>query len=231
MMASKTNCAGVPTGLGGAGGGSDGEDGEMAELEREYEAMRVAEVEAAAGLQERAARERQKALAVRAQQQLWQRGLEARILLQRALQGANRLPQVGGWLLAAAVASLRSLLALVCMSMCAWGLGRLLVAGWAVEGGLRLGLGAGWGLVGPNLVLRIRVWCSRELTASTAPLAFCSAQILLPEALLRWAGSFFLQAISSSSGCLFVLRLPQRCRPRTERSTRMAGCQERSTGA
>lgn len=67
----------------------------MAALEREYAEMRAAEAEAAAGLRERAAKERQKALAVQAQQALWQRGLELRILLQRALQGANRLPQVG----------------------------------------------------------------------------------------------------------------------------------------
>ncbi|GAB4815144.1 hypothetical protein N2152v2_002190 [Parachlorella kessleri] len=74
--------------------GSPGEpDDEMAELEREYEAMRAAEAEAAAGLRERAQREQHKALAVRAQAQLWGRGLELRILLQRALQGANRLPQ------------------------------------------------------------------------------------------------------------------------------------------
>lgn len=66
----------------------------MAALEREYAEMRAAEAEAAAGLRERAAKERQKALAVQAQQALWQRGLELRILLQRALQGANRLPQV-----------------------------------------------------------------------------------------------------------------------------------------
>ena len=57
--------------------------------------MRAAEAEAAAGLRERAQREQQKALAVKAQAQLWGRGLELRILLQRALQGANRLPQVG----------------------------------------------------------------------------------------------------------------------------------------
>lgn len=32
---------------------------------------------------------------MQAQKAVWQRGLEARILLQRALAGANRLPQVG----------------------------------------------------------------------------------------------------------------------------------------
>lgn len=66
--------------------------GELAALEREYEELQVAEAEAAAGLRVRAAKERQKALAVQAQQQLWQRGLEMRILLQKVLQGSNRLP-------------------------------------------------------------------------------------------------------------------------------------------
>lgn len=47
-----------------------------------------------AGLKERAAKERRKALAVQAQKAVWQRGLEARILLQRSLAAANRLPQV-----------------------------------------------------------------------------------------------------------------------------------------
>ena len=47
------------------------------------------------GLKERAAKERRKAVAVQAQKSVWQRGLEARILLQRALAGANRLPQGG----------------------------------------------------------------------------------------------------------------------------------------
>lgn len=68
--------------------------GELAALEREYEELQVAEAEAAAGLRVRAAKERQKALAVQAQQQLWQRGLEMRILLQKVLQGSNRLPLV-----------------------------------------------------------------------------------------------------------------------------------------
>ena len=56
------------------------------------------------GLKERAAKERRKAVAVQAQKSVWQRGLEARILLQRALAGANRLPQ-GGMQAAAAGAS------------------------------------------------------------------------------------------------------------------------------
>jgi len=46
-----------------------------------------------AGLQERAAKERKKAIAVRAQRSLWNAGLELRIILQRALQGSNKMPQ------------------------------------------------------------------------------------------------------------------------------------------
>jgi protein AATF/BFR2 len=83
----------------GAGTGSDGAaaaaaaGGADAALEREYAELRVAEAEAAAGLRERAARERRKAAAVRAQREVWARALEARIVLQRALAGANRLPR------------------------------------------------------------------------------------------------------------------------------------------
>ena len=70
--------------------------GEMAALEAEYAALQAADADAVAGLRERAERERLKALAVRAQRSLWQRGLELRILLQRALGGANRLPRPAG---------------------------------------------------------------------------------------------------------------------------------------
>jgi hypothetical protein len=83
----------------GAGTGSDEDaaaaaaDDADAALEREYAELRVAEAEAAAGLRERAARERRKAAAVRAQREVWARALEARIVLQRALAGANRLPR------------------------------------------------------------------------------------------------------------------------------------------
>ncbi|PRW61539.1 AATF isoform X1 [Chlorella sorokiniana] len=88
---------------GQAAGAAAGGDDEMAALEREYEQMQQDEQSAMAGLKERAARERKKALAVQAQKAVWQRGLEARILLQRALAGGNRLPQ--GEMQAAAAAS------------------------------------------------------------------------------------------------------------------------------
>jgi protein AATF/BFR2 len=80
---------------GGAASGGE-EDDEMAALEREYESMAAAEVEASAGLRERAAKELRKARAVAAQRRVWQRALEARILLQRALAGAHRLPRGEG---------------------------------------------------------------------------------------------------------------------------------------
>jgi protein AATF/BFR2 len=48
------------------------------------------------GLQERASKERKKGLAVRAQRSIWESGLELRILLQKALQSGNRLPQPEG---------------------------------------------------------------------------------------------------------------------------------------
>ncbi|KAL4452760.1 hypothetical protein ABPG75_008422 [Micractinium tetrahymenae] len=98
----------LPSGSEDGGEGSEEEEGrgggaaataaaaaedEMAALEREYEAMQQDEQADMAGLKERAARERRKALAVQAQKAVWQRGLESRILLQRALVGANRLPQ------------------------------------------------------------------------------------------------------------------------------------------
>jgi protein AATF/BFR2 len=67
-------------------------DDEEAALEREYEAMQAAEAEVVAGLRERAAKERQKGAAVAAQTNAWRRSLELRILLQRVLLGANRLP-------------------------------------------------------------------------------------------------------------------------------------------
>ncbi|KAI3432718.1 hypothetical protein D9Q98_004261 [Chlorella vulgaris] len=91
-----------------AGGGAAGvvaadEAAELAALEKEYEAMQQDEQTAVAGLRERAGKERKKALAVQAQTSVWQRGLEARILLQRALAGANRLPQ--GRMQAAAAAA------------------------------------------------------------------------------------------------------------------------------
>jgi len=58
--------------------------------------MQQQEADAMSGLQERASKERQKGLAVRAQRSLWESGLELRILLQKALQSGNRLPQPEG---------------------------------------------------------------------------------------------------------------------------------------
>ena len=58
--------------------------------------MQQQEADAMAGLQERASKERKKGLAVRAQRSLWDSGLELRILLQKALQSGNRLPQSEG---------------------------------------------------------------------------------------------------------------------------------------
>ena len=70
-----------------------GSAAELAALEAEYAEVAAADAGAVAGLRERAAREARKALAVAAQRRLWQRGLELRILLQRALGEGNRLPR------------------------------------------------------------------------------------------------------------------------------------------
>lgn len=67
-----------------------------ADLDDEEAAFAAAEREdaaAAAALARRAAAEAAKGEAVDAQQRVWGRALEARILLQRALAGANRLPR------------------------------------------------------------------------------------------------------------------------------------------
>lgn len=74
-------------------GKEDQEEDEAAALEREYREMQQQEADTVAGLQERAAKERKKGLAVRAQRSLWEAGLEVRILLQKALQAGNKLPQ------------------------------------------------------------------------------------------------------------------------------------------
>jgi protein AATF/BFR2 len=88
--------------------GSEGDDGEQEDdeaaiLEREYREMHQQEADAMAGLQERATKERKKGLAVRAQRSLWESGLELRILLQKALQSGNRLPQPEGHRVAVAM--------------------------------------------------------------------------------------------------------------------------------
>ena len=62
------------------------------DLEREFEAVENAEAEAAQELRERALKEHQKAVAVKNQRKMWNRGLEARIMLQKVLEGSNRLP-------------------------------------------------------------------------------------------------------------------------------------------
>jgi len=72
--------------------GDETED-DAAALEREYRAVQEEEALAVAGLQERAVKEKKKAVAVRAQCSIWNAGLEMRILMQKALQGANKLPQ------------------------------------------------------------------------------------------------------------------------------------------
>jgi protein AATF/BFR2 len=62
-------------------------------LEKEYESVEQAEAEAANELKDRAEKEYKKALAVKSQTRIWNSGLEARILLQKVLQGANKLPR------------------------------------------------------------------------------------------------------------------------------------------
>ncbi|KAG7673911.1 hypothetical protein Ndes2526B_g02616 [Nannochloris sp. 'desiccata'] len=87
----------------GSEGADAEEDDEAAALEREYREMQQQEADAMSGLQERASKERKKGLAVRAQRSLWESGLELRILLQKALQSGNRLPQPEGHRVAVAV--------------------------------------------------------------------------------------------------------------------------------
>lgn len=69
------------------------ESAELDQLERELQSIQESEATAAAHLKERAVRERQKALAVKAQKTVWNKALETRILLQKSLQGANKLPE------------------------------------------------------------------------------------------------------------------------------------------
>jgi len=69
------------------------EDDEMARLEREYREMQAAEISTVKQLQDRVSKERHKAIAVSNQTNLWKKALEARILLQKALAGGNRLPR------------------------------------------------------------------------------------------------------------------------------------------
>ena len=69
------------------------EDEEIAALEAEYAAAEAADASMAAALAARAAAEAAKGEAVRAQQGVWGRALEARICLQRAVGASNRLPR------------------------------------------------------------------------------------------------------------------------------------------
>jgi len=65
---------------------------EMDALEREMDEVEAAEAHAAEELKERAAKEYRKAQCVKAQKKLWNVSLESRILMQKVMQGANRLP-------------------------------------------------------------------------------------------------------------------------------------------
>ena len=67
-------------------------DDDMAALEKEMLEAENAEAEAAEELKDRRAKEYEKAKAVKMQKKLWQSGLEARIMMQKVLQGTNKLP-------------------------------------------------------------------------------------------------------------------------------------------
>lgn len=70
------------------------DDEEVAAIERAVEDLQADDGDTTAYLRERAEREKRKALAVQSQRRLWEAGLEVRILLQRLLKSAVRLPQV-----------------------------------------------------------------------------------------------------------------------------------------
>ncbi len=76
---------------GGSLGSAEEDDG-MAALEKEMLEAEKAEAQAAEELKDRRAKEYEKAKAVKVQKKLWQSGLEARIMIQKVLQGANKLP-------------------------------------------------------------------------------------------------------------------------------------------
>jgi len=69
------------------------ENAELAALDAEYAAADAAALGSREALREAAARDAKKGAAVAAQRQAWDRALEARIMLQRALGGCNRLPR------------------------------------------------------------------------------------------------------------------------------------------
>ncbi|KAG2497233.1 hypothetical protein HYH03_004822 [Edaphochlamys debaryana] len=70
-----------------------GEDPELLALEAELDDLAEAEEEQAAALRRKAEKDRVKGVAVRAQQVLYERALENRILLQKCLQASNGLPR------------------------------------------------------------------------------------------------------------------------------------------
>jgi len=70
----------------------DDDDDDMEALEREMLEAEKAEAQAVEELKDRRAKEYEKAKAVKVQKRLWQSGLEARIMMQKVLQGANKLP-------------------------------------------------------------------------------------------------------------------------------------------
>ena len=65
---------------------------EAAELERQYAEVARQDQAALANIKDRTSKERIKGLAVLHQKQLWEKNLELRILLQKCLTSANRLP-------------------------------------------------------------------------------------------------------------------------------------------
>ena len=68
------------------------EGDEAAELERQYAEAAAQDQAALADMKDRNSKERTKGLAVLHQKQLWDQNLQMRILLQRCLQAANRMP-------------------------------------------------------------------------------------------------------------------------------------------
>lgn len=68
------------------------EEDEAAELERQYTEAAAQDQFALADMKDRNSKERTKGLAVLHQKQLWDQNLQMRILLQRCLQAANRMP-------------------------------------------------------------------------------------------------------------------------------------------
>ena len=67
-------------------------DNEEEELARQYAEAAAQDQIALASIKDRATKEQTKGLAVLHQKQLWEQNLELRILLQRCLQAANRMP-------------------------------------------------------------------------------------------------------------------------------------------